>query len=74
MHSQAITETFLHSRNRIVSGFDTQSIISPTLFISVIGVLNKLTLIREHHKGLNAIGGPALNYLGPPHVVIPVLL
>ena len=76
MHLQTMTETLLRSRNHIVSGFILYqvNVYSPTSFTSIISVLNKLTLIREHHKGFIAIGGPLLNSLGAPNVVMPVLL
>ena len=34
----------------------------------------KINFIRECHKGPIAIGGPVLNYLGPPDVILPFLL
>ena len=74
MHLQTMTETLLPSRNHTVSGFILYQVYSPTSFTSIISVLNKHTLIREHHKGIIAISGPLLNSLGTPNVGMPVLL
>ena len=67
MYPQTVTETFLRSRNRIASGVILY-FISPTSFTSIISVKKNL-LIREHHKGPFAIGGPVMNSLSPPHVI-----
>ena len=64
------------NHNRNVSTFLRLALCSihfpPTSSMVIICLTNKLTLIREQHKGPFTIGPPGLNYLGPLDVVLSV--
>ena len=47
---------------------------SLTSFTSMMNLKNKLTRIREYHKGPFIIGPPVLNFLIPSGVVLTVLV
>ena len=72
MHPQTINETFyaakISFRVFLLYPF------SRTSFTPIISQKNKLKLIRKHHKGPFTIGALVLNSLGPPDVVLPVLV